>query len=59
MSESDPAKCHAMESSLWEIHTLKSHYHPVVATAAALIDKPFPKLEYDVADKFELTTEEV
>ena len=59
MSEPDPAKCHAMESALWELETLKSHYHPGVATAAGMISKPFPKMEFDVSEKLELTTEEV
>ncbi|XP_072035045.1 nucleolar complex protein 4 homolog A-like [Amphiura filiformis] len=59
MSEPDPAKCHAMESSLWELESLKSHYYPGVATAAGLIGRPFPKVEFDVAEKLELTTEEL
>ena len=59
MSEPDPAKSHAMESALWELESLKSHYHPGVATAACLIDRPFPKVEFDISEKLELTTEEV
>ncbi|XP_025089241.1 nucleolar complex protein 4 homolog B-like [Pomacea canaliculata] len=38
--ESDPAKTHALESSLWEIQTLQNHFSPEVALAAREISKP-------------------
>ncbi|XP_022104594.1 nucleolar complex protein 4 homolog [Acanthaster planci] len=59
MDETDPAKCRAMESSLWEIQTLKSHYHPGVATAAAWTDRPLPKEEWDISEHLELSTAEM
>ncbi|XP_038054848.1 nucleolar complex protein 4 homolog [Patiria miniata] len=59
MAETDPAKCRAMDSSLWEMQTLKSHYHPGVATAAAWIDRPLPKEEWDVSEYLELSTAEM
>ena len=59
MDETDPAKSKALESSLWELETLKSHYHPGVATAASKIDKPFPKVEWEISEYLELSTSEV
>eukprot|EP00009_Paramoeba_aestuarina_P008761 CAMPEP_0201520114 /NCGR_PEP_ID=MMETSP0161_2-20130828/10497_1 /ASSEMBLY_ACC=CAM_ASM_000251 /TAXON_ID=180227 /ORGANISM="Neoparamoeba aestuarina, Strain SoJaBio B1-5/56/2" /LENGTH=176 /DNA_ID=CAMNT_0047918381 /DNA_START=387 /DNA_END=917 /DNA_ORIENTATION=+ len=38
-----PAKAKAMESSLWEITALKSHYSPTVARFAKIFDKPLPE----------------
>lgn len=34
MEEADPMETDAIESSLWEIHTLQAHYHPNVAAIA-------------------------
>lgn len=31
MEEADPMETDAIESSLWEVHTLQAHYHPNVA----------------------------
>ncbi|XP_033627834.1 nucleolar complex protein 4 homolog isoform X1 [Asterias rubens] len=59
MDETDPAKSKALESSLWELETLKSHYHPGVATAASKIDKPFPKVEWEISEYLELSTSEM
>ena len=50
IEESDPLKTHAMESSLWEIHTLQDHYHPNVATIAKIISHQFTKQAYNVDD---------
>ena len=38
-AEEDPAKCKALESSLWEMETLKSHYFPQVAKFVTVLDK--------------------
>lgn len=38
-----PAKARAMESSLWEITALKSHYSPTVARFVKVFDKPLPE----------------
>ncbi|KAL6469818.1 hypothetical protein MHYP_G00209370 [Metynnis hypsauchen] len=59
MDEEDPAKCHALESSLWELKTLQSHYHPDVAKAAKAINQPLPVLEDDISELLELTTFEL
>ncbi|KAI4136830.1 MAG: hypothetical protein LQ341_005423 [Variospora aurantia] len=50
MNETDPMETNAIESSLWEIHTLQSHYHPNVATIANIISAPFTKHAYNLED---------
>lgn len=48
--ESDPMKTDALESSLWEIQMLQSHYHPNVATIAEIISEQFTKQAYNLED---------
>jgi len=50
MDEPDPMETDAIESSLWEIETLQSHYHPNVATIAKIISEQFTKQAYNVED---------
>ncbi|KAG8530873.1 uncharacterized protein KY384_004230 [Bacidia gigantensis] len=50
VDESDPMETGAIESSLWEIETLQSHYHPNVATIAKIISEQFTKQAYNVED---------
>ena len=50
MAEPDPMETGAIESSLWEIHTLQSHYHPNVATIAKIISEQFTKQAYNLED---------
>jgi U3 small nucleolar RNA-associated protein 19 len=50
MTEQDPMFTNAIESSLWEIETLQSHYHPNVATLAEIISEQFTKLSYNLED---------
>ena len=50
MEESDPMKTDAIESSLWEIHTLQTHYHPNVAAIAKIISEQFTKQAYNLED---------
>ncbi|XP_047425149.1 nucleolar complex protein 4 homolog [Mugil cephalus] len=59
MDEEDPVHCCALESSLWEIKTLQKHYHPDVAKAAMLINKPLPDQEDDISEVLEITTHEI
>ena len=40
----------AIESSLWEIHMLQTHYHPSVATIAKIISEQFTKQAYKLED---------
>jgi U3 small nucleolar RNA-associated protein 19 len=50
MSEPDPQKTHAIDSSLWELETLQSHYHPNVASIARIISEQFTKQQYNLED---------
>ncbi|XP_072443803.1 nucleolar complex protein 4 homolog [Chiloscyllium punctatum] len=59
MEEEDPAKCRAMESSLWEIQTLQYHYHPDVANQAATINKALSSQESDLSTLLDLSVSEL
>lgn len=49
--EPDPAKCRALESSLWELHALGNHYSPTVATLAKLFSGgELRRQRYDLSD---------
>lgn len=48
--EQDPMETGAIESSLWEIAMLQSHYHPNVATLAKIIAEQFTKQAYNLED---------
>ncbi|KAJ4415571.1 Maturation and nuclear export of 40S ribosomal subunits interacting protein [Neurospora sp. IMI 360204] len=48
--EEDPMETHAIDSSLWEIVQLQSHYHPNVATIAKIISEQFTKQSYNLED---------
>ncbi|KAL1305702.1 hypothetical protein AAFC00_007292 [Neodothiora populina] len=50
MSELDPMETGAIDSSLWELETLASHYHPNVATLARIIQEQFTKRSYELED---------
>lgn len=50
MDEPDPMETNALESSLWEIQILQSHYHPNVATIAKIISEQFTKQAYSLED---------
>ena len=50
VEEPDPMKTNAIESSLWEIQMLQSHYHPNVATIAKIISEQFTKQVYNLED---------
>jgi U3 small nucleolar RNA-associated protein 19 len=49
-TETDPMLTRAIDSSLWELETLTSHYHPNVATLAKIIGEQFTKREYQLED---------
>ncbi|KAL4803009.1 CBF/Mak21 family-domain-containing protein [Aspergillus unguis] len=53
--ESDPDRTNAIESSLWEIETLQSHYHPNVASIARIISEQFTKHSYNLEDFLDYT----
>lgn len=48
MEEPDPMKTGALESSLWEIQMLQSHYHPNVATIARILSEQFKKPSFNL-----------
>ncbi|KKK25836.1 ribosome biogenesis protein [Aspergillus rambellii] len=54
-NEPDPNRTGAMESSLWEIETLQSHYHPNVAAIARIISEQFTKQGYNLEDFLDYT----
>ncbi|XP_050411209.1 nucleolar complex protein 4 homolog [Patella vulgata] len=57
--ETDPAKCKAMESYLWEIKTLQTHYCPEVVLAANKINHQLGQQEELLGDVLDLTTDEL
>ncbi|KAI1496571.1 CBF/Mak21 family-domain-containing protein [Biscogniauxia marginata] len=48
--EEDPMETRAIESCLWEVVQLQSHYHPNVATIAKIISEQFTKQAYNIED---------
>lgn len=50
MSQTDPMATDAIESSLWELESLQSHYHPNVASLAKIISEQFTKQAYNLED---------
>lgn len=48
--EEDPMKTNAIDSCVWEIVQLQSHYHPNVATIAKIISEQFTKQSYGLED---------
>lgn len=48
--ETDPMATEAMESCLWEVMQLQSHYHPNVATIANILSEQFTKQTYNMED---------
>lgn len=50
MEVPDPLLTDAIESSVWELETLQSHYHPNVATLAKIISEQFTKRSYNLED---------
>jgi U3 small nucleolar RNA-associated protein 19 len=49
-AEQDPQVTNAIDSSLWELETLQSHYHPTVASIARIISEQFTKQQYNLED---------
>jgi U3 small nucleolar RNA-associated protein 19 len=48
--ETDPMQTDAIESCLWELVQLQSHYHPNVATITKIISEQFTKQSYNIED---------
>jgi len=49
-NETDPMETRAIDSCLWEIVQLQSHYHPNVATICKIISEQFTKQAYNLED---------
>ncbi|KAL2870073.1 ribosome biosynthesis protein NOC4 [Aspergillus lucknowensis] len=54
-AEPDPDHTGAIDSSLWEIESLQSHYHPNVASIARIISEQFTKQRYNIEDFLDYT----
>ncbi|KAI9350202.1 CBF/Mak21 family-domain-containing protein [Obelidium mucronatum] len=57
MEENDPAKCRALESSLWELQTMTQHYLPSVSALAGVFQEPLTKAPYEIEDFLDLSYE--
>ncbi|KAF1814006.1 CBF-domain-containing protein [Eremomyces bilateralis CBS 781.70] len=49
-AETDPLDTRAIDSCLWELDALTTHYHPNVATVAKIIAQEFRKEAYSLED---------
>ncbi|KAB8356687.1 hypothetical protein FH972_024263 [Carpinus fangiana] len=49
-SEQDPNQTGAIDSCVWELVALQSHYHPNVASLAKIISEQFTKASYNLED---------
>ncbi|KAG5456574.1 MAG: CBF/Mak21 family-domain-containing protein [Olpidium bornovanus] len=48
--ERNPAQCRALDSSLWELVSLRSHYAPNVSSLAKMFEEKFNKPGYALED---------
>ncbi|KAH8759101.1 CBF/Mak21 family-domain-containing protein [Diaporthe sp. PMI_573] len=46
----DPMETHAIDSCIWEVVQLQTHYHPNVATIAKIVSEQFTKQFYNMED---------
>lgn len=53
--QEDPLLTNAIDSSLWELESLQSHYHPNVATLARILSEQFRKPQYVLEDFLDLS----
>ncbi|PLN82742.1 putative nucleolar protein [Aspergillus taichungensis] len=54
-AQKDPLLTAAIDSSLWEIHSLQHHYHPNVAAIARILAEQFTKQWYNIEDFLDYT----
>ena len=50
MDEPDPMNTGAIDSSLWELESLQSHWHPNVSSLAKIMSQQFTKRDYNLED---------
>lgn len=48
--EADPMETKAIDSCLWELVQMQSHYHPNVATIAKIVSEQYTKQSYNMED---------
>eukprot|EP00644_Phytophthora_capsici_P010212 jgi/Phyca11/529319/estExt2_fgenesh1_pm.C_PHYCAscaffold_410079 len=53
--ELDPIKCNALQSSLWELYTMKHHYNADVALKARMFEEKLRHQFVDVDESLEIT----
>jgi hypothetical protein len=53
--EKDPLKTGALDSSLWELASMRKHYHPSVSTLAKIFEEAFTKPNYNMEDFYDHT----
>lgn len=54
-NQKDPTLTNALESSLWELESLQTHYHPNVATLARIMSEQFRKPQYVLEDFLDMS----
>lgn len=52
--EANPLLTGALSSSLWELHSHRTHYHSGVATLAKVLEEAFTRGEYGMEDFLDL-----
>ncbi|EPY53604.1 CBF/Mak21 family protein [Schizosaccharomyces cryophilus OY26] len=50
IQQPDPLLTSAIDSSLWELHTLQNHYHSNIASLAGIMSQQFTKPRYELED---------
>ena len=48
--EADPTETRAIDSCLWELVQMQSHYHPNIATVAKIVSEQYTKQSYNMED---------
>lgn len=57
--ENDPLKSNALNSSLWELISLKQHILPQVGKSVNFLFKKLPQIEWDISELLDDTYETV
>lgn len=53
--EQDPIKCNALQSSLWELYTMKHHYNAEVALKASMFEEKLRHQFLDLDDAMDIS----
>lgn len=59
VNESDPEKTNSLNSYVWELNVLQSHYHPKVASLAKQVCGELPRNEWLLEDILETSLDDV